>query len=186
MTGTTIEVNNTDAEGRLVLCDCLAYAVAQGAERIVDIATLTGGDRHGAGLDLRRPVRHRRGPRRAVTAAGAAAGELLWRMPLHPDYDEQIKGRYADIVNSAGPQGPPDPGRPFLKRFVGDVPWAHLDIAGTGHGHGPPVPGQGRRGLGRAPAARTGARALVSAAVPAPLLGLCRTSPEPEGRHDPC
>ena len=98
MTGTTIEVNNTDAEGRLVLCDCLAYAVAQGAERIVDVATLTGGIVTALGSTYAGLFATDEDLAAAVTAAGAAAGEIVWRMPLHADYDEQIKGRYADIV----------------------------------------------------------------------------------------
>jgi leucyl aminopeptidase len=148
MTGTTIEVNNTDAEGRLVLCDCLAYAVAQGAERIVDIATLTGGIVTALGSTYAGLFATDEDLAAAVTAAGAAAGELVWRMPLHADYDEQIKGRYADIVNSESRKAHPIQGASFLKRFVGDVPWAHLDIAGTGHDNGRAYAAKGGAGWG--------------------------------------
>jgi leucyl aminopeptidase len=148
MTGTTIEVNNTDAEGRLVLCDCLAYAVAQGAERIVDIATLTGGIVTALGSTYAGLFATDEDLAAAVTAAGAAAGEPVWRMPLHADYDEQIKGRYADIVNSESRKAHPIQGASFLKRFVGDVPWAHLDIAGTGHDNGRAYAAKGGAGWG--------------------------------------
>jgi leucyl aminopeptidase len=148
MTGTTIEVNNTDAEGRLVLCDCLAYAVAQGAERIVDVATLTGGIVTALGSTYAGLFATDEDLAAAVTAAGAAAGELVWRMPLHAEYDEQIKGRYADIVNSEGRKAHPIQGASFLKRFVGDVPWAHLDIAGTGHDNGRAYTAKGGAGWG--------------------------------------
>jgi leucyl aminopeptidase len=148
MTGTTIEVNNTDAEGRLVLCDCLAYAVAQSAERIVDIATLTGGIVTALGSTYAGLFATDEDLAAAVIAAGAVAGEPVWRMPLHADYDEQIKGRYADIVNSESRKAHPIQGASFLKRFVGDVPWAHLDIAGTGHDNGRAYAAKGGAGWG--------------------------------------
>jgi leucyl aminopeptidase len=147
--GTTIEIVNTDAEGRLVLADCLAHAVAHGAERIVDLATLTGaivsalGTSH-AGLMSNDDEWNGR-----LEAAAQASGELLWRLPLHPTYAEVIKGRYADIVNvvetrKAGSIAAAE----FLHRFVGDVPWAHLDIAGTANDTGAPYAGQGGSGFG--------------------------------------
>jgi leucyl aminopeptidase len=148
MTGTTIEVNNTDAEGRLVLCDCLAYAVAQGAERIVDVATLTGGIVTALGHTYAGLFATDEDLAEAVTAAGAAAGEIVWRMPLHAEYDEQMKGRYADLVNSDGRKAHPIQGASFLRRFVGDVPWAHLDIAGTGHDNGRAYAAKGGSGWG--------------------------------------
>ncbi len=130
--GTTIEIINTDAEGRLVLADCLAHAVAHGAERIVDLATLTGaivttlGNSH-AGLMSNDDEWAER-----VAVAGRAAGELTWRLPLHEDYAELIKGRYADIVNAVESRKAGSiTAAEFLQRFVGDVPWTHLDIAGT-------------------------------------------------------
>jgi leucyl aminopeptidase len=148
MTGTTIEINNTDAEGRLVLCDCLAYAVAQGAERIVDLATLTGGIVTALGSTYAGLFATDDDWAAAVTAAGAATGELVWRLPLHPEYDEQIKGRYADIVNAESRKAHPIQGASFLRRFVGDVPWAHLDIAGTAHDNGRAYAPKGGAGWG--------------------------------------
>jgi leucyl aminopeptidase len=132
MNGTTIEVINTDAEGRLVLADCLAYAVSLGAERLVDVATLTGailttfGNTH-AGLFSNDDEWAAQ-----VGAAGERTGELTWRLPLHPEYDELIKGTTADILNAVEARKAGSiTAACFLRRFVGDVPWVHLDIAGT-------------------------------------------------------
>lgn len=130
--GTTIEIVNTDAEGRLVLADCLAYAVELGAERIVDLATLTGaivtalGNSH-AGL-----ISNDDAWAALVEDAARAAGEPAWRLPLHESYAQLIRSRYADIMNAVESRkaGSITAGE-FLKRFVGDVPWAHLDIAGV-------------------------------------------------------
>jgi leucyl aminopeptidase len=147
--GTTIEVVNTDAEGRLVLADCLAHAVAAGAERIVDLATLTGaivtalGNSH-AGLMSNDDAWAAR-----VEEAGRAAGELVWRLPLHDDYADLIKGRYADIVNAVESRKAGSiTAAEFLHRFVGEVPWAHLDIAGTAWDVGRPYAAQGGSGWG--------------------------------------
>ncbi|MHB1468910.1 MAG: leucyl aminopeptidase family protein [Solirubrobacteraceae bacterium] len=130
--GRTIEINNTDAEGRLVLADCLCHAVSEGAERIVDLATLTGavlvalGSTH-AGLVANDDELAAR-----VERAGAASGEIVWRLPMHEEYDELIKGAYADLDNAPeGRKAGTIVGGAFLSNFVGEVPWAHLDIAGT-------------------------------------------------------
>jgi len=147
--GTTIEIVNTDAEGRLVLADCLAYAVSQGAERIVDLATLTGaivtalGDSH-AGL-----MSNDDAWAAAVTEAASAAGEPVWRLPLHSSYADLIKSRYADILNAVESRKAGSiTAAEFLHRFVGDVPWAHLDIAGTAWDNGKPYAGRGGSGWG--------------------------------------
>jgi leucyl aminopeptidase len=147
-TGTTIEINNTDAEGRLVLCDCIAYAVEQSAERIVDIATLTGGVVTALGSTYAGLFATDEELAAAVTAAGEAAGELVWRLPLHAEYDEQIKGRFADIVNSESRKAHPIQGAAFLKRFVGEVPWAHIDMAGTSNDLGRAYAAKGGSGWG--------------------------------------
>jgi leucyl aminopeptidase len=147
--GTTIEIVNTDAEGRLVLADCLAHAVAHGAERIVDLATLTGamvttlGHSH-AGL-----MSNDDAWAAAVEEAGRAAGEPVWRLPLHEDYAEMIKGRYADILNAVESRKAASvTAAEFLHRFVGEVPWAHLDIAGTAWDAGRPYAAHGGSGWG--------------------------------------
>jgi leucyl aminopeptidase len=131
-TGTTIEIINTDAEGRLVLADCLAHAVEQGAERLVDFATLTGaivvslGDTY-AGLFSGDDAWAAE-----VTEAATRAGELVWRLPLHAEYAKKIEGRYGDIVNATEDRKAGSiVAAEFLKRFTNDVPWAHVDIAGT-------------------------------------------------------
>ena len=149
LAGTTIEINNTDAEGRLVLADCLAWAREQGAERLVDLATLTGaivvalGSTH-AGL-----VSNDDGWAADVEAAAAESGELVWRLPLHREYADLIKGQYADVVNSPEPRKAMSiTAAEFLRRFVGDVPWAHLDIAGTAYDVGRPYTGKSGSGFG--------------------------------------
>jgi leucyl aminopeptidase len=147
--GITIEVNNTDAEGRLVLADCLTHAREQGAERLVDIATLTGGIAAAFGSVYAGLMGNDDELCDVVTAAGEATGERVWRLPLDPLYDELIKGVYADISNL------PEPRRAhaitaaaFLHRFAGDVPWAHLDIAGVSDGLGRPYARKGASGWG--------------------------------------
>jgi len=148
MTGVTIEINNTDAEGRLVLCDCLAHAIALGAERVVDIATLTGGVVTALGSTYAGLFATDEQLAADVTAAGAAAGEPVWRLPLHAEYDDQIKGRYADIVNSESRKAHPIQGASFLKRFAGDTPWAHIDMAGTSNDLGRAYAAKGGSGWG--------------------------------------
>jgi leucyl aminopeptidase len=130
--GTTIEVINTDAEGRLVLADCLCHAVEQGAERLVDLATLTGAIVTTLGITYAGLMGTDDEWCEEVSAAGRRAGEILWRLPLHAEYAEMIKGRYADIVNAIeNRRASSITAAEFLKRFVGDVPWTHLDIAGV-------------------------------------------------------
>jgi leucyl aminopeptidase len=149
MAGVTIEVNNTDAEGRLVLCDCLAHAIDLGAERLVDLATLTGAMVTALGSVYAGAFANDDAWADAVLAAGAATHERLWRFPLDPDYAEQIAGRYAEIVNApevrkAGPVTAAE----FLHRFVADVPWAHLDIAGVAYDAGRPWAQKAGSGFG--------------------------------------
>jgi leucyl aminopeptidase len=130
--GTTVEVNNTDAEGRLVLADCIAYARREGAERLVDVATLTGGIVVALGSTYAGLMSNDEGWADDVLAAAQRTGELVWRMPLHHDYAEMIKGRYGQIVNSTTKrEATALTAGEFLHHFAGAVPWAHLDIAGT-------------------------------------------------------
>jgi leucyl aminopeptidase len=130
--GKTIEVNNTDAEGRLVLADCLCHAVALGAERIVDLATLTGAVIIALGSTYAGLMSNDEELAERVTAAGDSTGEIVWRLPMHPEYAELIKGRYGDLDNAPeGRKAGTIVGGTFLSNFVGDTPWAHLDIAGS-------------------------------------------------------
>src|SRR3954452_16263423 len=131
-TGTTIEIVNTDAEGRLVLADCLAHAVDLGAERLVDLATLTGAITVTFGKTYAGLIGNDDAWCADVAAAGERSGEIVWRLPLHEEYAKAIEGKYADVANAvetrpAGSVRPPQ----LLKRFVGDASWAHLDMAGT-------------------------------------------------------
>lgn len=147
--GVTIEINNTDAEGRLVLADCLAHAIDLGAERLVDLATLTGAMVVALGRPYAGLLASDDEWAAAVQSAGERAGELSWRLPLHAEYDEMIKGRYADIVNSTADRSAGGiTAAQFLKRFVGDVPWAHLDIAGTAYDNKKPYTPNGGAGFG--------------------------------------
>ncbi len=130
--GLTVEITNTDAEGRLVLGDALWYAQKLGATHLVDIATLTGAcavalGRVASGL-FGAPDRWRD----AVQEAGGRAGDFLWPLPMNDDYKELLKSDIADMVNAAGTRyGGAISAALFLKAFTGDTPWAHLDIAGT-------------------------------------------------------
>jgi leucyl aminopeptidase len=131
MTGKTIEVINTDAEGRLILADALAYAKKLGATRVVDLATLTGavsialGDVHAAILGNDQPLIDE------VIAAGKEVGEKFWQLPLDSEYTKQIKSDIADIKNVGGRKAGTITAAAFLKEFADGMAWAHLDIAGT-------------------------------------------------------
>ncbi len=130
--GKTIEVNNTDAEGRLVLADCLCHARAQGAERLVDLATLTGAVIIALGSTYAGLMSNDDELAGQISQAGARTGEIVWRLPLHEEYEELVKGKYADLDNAPeGRKAGTIVGATFLSNFVGDTPWAHLDIAGS-------------------------------------------------------
>jgi leucyl aminopeptidase len=147
--GVTIEINNTDAEGRLVLADCLTHARELGAERLVDVATLTGGIVTTFGPVHAGLMGNDDEWCDAIAAAGEATGERVWRLPLDPLYDEMIKGRYGDIMNAVeGRKAHSITAAAFLARFAGDVPWAHLDIAGVSDGLGRPYADKDASGWG--------------------------------------
>ena len=135
MSGTTIEVINTDAEGRLVLADALWYTQDRFKPKfMIDLATLTGAIMVALGHDHAGLFSNSDDLAQKLLAAGLASGEKLWRMPLGPAYDKMIESRFADIKNSAGRYAGSITAAQFLHRFVNDVPWAHLDIAGTAFG----------------------------------------------------
>lgn len=131
--GKTIEITNTDAEGRLLLADALAYAVAKlHPSRMVDLATLTGGVIVALGHDVTGLMSNRDELAQELFHAGEATGERCWQLPLYEDYRTAMLSDIADLRNSAKARSASSiTGGIFLKEFVGDVPWAHLDIAGT-------------------------------------------------------
>jgi leucyl aminopeptidase len=130
--GRTTEVTNTDAEGRLVLADALAYAVAELApDAVVDIATLTGAMKVAMGQRTGGYFANDDALAAAIGAAGAASGEPLWRFPLADDYEDKLTSKVADADNGAGNPGAITAAL-FLQHFTGSVPWAHLDIASVG------------------------------------------------------
>jgi leucyl aminopeptidase len=149
MNGKTIEVNNTDAEGRLILADSLSYVLEQGAERIVDLATLTGAILVALGHTYCGLFSNDDDWYRQVEAACNASGEVGWRMPLHPDYHELTKGQYADLTNASDQRvAMSSYAAEFLRQFVGDTPWVHMDIAGTAWGMNRNYVGRGASGFG--------------------------------------
>jgi len=132
MNGTTIEVISTDAEGRLILADALAYAESKlKAKSIVDVATLTGACIIALGAICSGAFTNNQQLMDRVLAAAKAAGEPAWQMPMYDEYKEQLKSDVADVKNVGGRQAGAITGAMFLMGFVGETPWVHLDIAGT-------------------------------------------------------
>jgi leucyl aminopeptidase len=133
MSGQTIEVLNTDAEGRLALADALYYTIDRfKPQAVVDLATLTGAIIIALGNEYAGLFANDDGLAEQLLAAGNASGEKLWRMPLTDAYDKQIDSDAADMKNISGDRGAGGTiGAIFLKRFVKDTKWAHLDIAGV-------------------------------------------------------
>jgi leucyl aminopeptidase len=149
LNGRTVEVNNTDAEGRLILADALTWCAREGAERIVDLATLTGavvvalGSTHAAVIGNDDELVE------AVQRAGSDVGELVWRLPLHPEYTELMRGTVADLTNAAPKRKAGTiTAAAYLEHFVEDARWAHVDIAGTSWDVGRPYVGKGPSGYG--------------------------------------
>jgi leucyl aminopeptidase len=135
MSGQTIEILNTDAEGRLILCDALTYVERFKPACVVDIATLTGAcvtalGHHNTGLFTRHDSTHD-ALANELLAAGKASNDTAWRMPIEEAYQEQLKSNFADIANIGGPPGGSITAACFLERFTRKYSWAHLDIAGT-------------------------------------------------------
>jgi leucyl aminopeptidase len=131
MSGQTIEVLNTDAEGRLILCDALTYAARFKPRAVIDIATLTGACVIALGAVRSGLFASDDALAGALQQAGDAAFDPCWRMPLDDEYGEGLKTNFADMANVAGRQAGAVTAAKFLQRFVGEFPWAHLDIAGT-------------------------------------------------------
>ncbi|MGB1583769.1 MAG: M17 family metallopeptidase, partial [Solirubrobacterales bacterium] len=147
--GKTIEIDNTDAEGRLILADALTYANELGADRLVNLATLTGAIIVALGSTYAGLFSNDDDWAAQVEAAAESTGELGHRLPLHPEFAELIKGKYADITNApAARKGSSITAAEFLKNFVGETPWTHIDIAGTAWDLGRPYVGNGASGFG--------------------------------------
>jgi leucyl aminopeptidase len=131
MSGLTIEVLNTDAEGRLILCDALTYSERFQPDLVIDIATLTGAcvialGKHPSGL-----FANDQSLAGALLTAGEHIGDRVWQLPLWEDYENQLESRFADLANIGGRQAGAVTAACFLSRFTKKLRWAHLDIAGT-------------------------------------------------------
>jgi leucyl aminopeptidase len=131
MNGKTIEIINTDAEGRLILADALSYAVKQSLSPLVDLATLTGACRVALGTEYSGLFSNNQRLANAIVKAANKTGEKMWQMPLPEEYKEQNKSLIADIKNTGNRYGGAITAALFLAEFIDDVPWAHIDIAGT-------------------------------------------------------
>jgi leucyl aminopeptidase len=135
MSGQTIEIINTDAEGRLVLADVLWYVAKKFKPKfMVDLATLTGAIMVALGTEYAGLFSNNDELAERLIKVGLATGERVWRMPLGPEYDKQIDSQFADVKNTGGRNGGSITAAQFLQRFVDSTPWAHLDIAGTAMG----------------------------------------------------
>ena len=131
LNGKTIEVLNTDAEGRLILSDALSYANKLGAKAIIDVATLTGACRTALGTICTGAFTNNQPMLDKVLAAGKDVGENAWQLPMFPEYRDYIKSDFADIKNIGNRYGGAITAAKFLEEFVEKTPWVHLDIAGT-------------------------------------------------------
>ena len=134
--GKTMEIVNTDAEGRVILSDSLAYAAEQKPDAIVDFATLTGACQVALGDHATGLMSNNQALANLVLAAGEKSGDRCWQLPLWKVYAEQIKTSMADVRNTGGRRAGAITAGLFLKEFVGDIPWVHLDIAGTAYADG--------------------------------------------------
>ena len=138
MSGQTIEIVNTDAEGRLVLADALWYAQETYSPRaIIDLATLTGAIMVALGTEVAGLFSNNDELAQRLAAAGDASGEKVWRLPLGAGYDKLIDSKFADMKNTGGRHGGSITAAQFIQRFVRETPWAHIDVAGTAMGSPP-------------------------------------------------
>lgn len=149
LNGKTVEVTNTDAEGRLILADALVHCAREGADRMVDLATLTGAVLIGLGSTYAALISNDDALAGEVTAAGDRSGEQVWRLPLHEEYKNLTKGEITDLVNASAQRkaGTIYAGS-FLEEFTEGKPWAHVDIAGTAWDTGREYWGKGPTGFG--------------------------------------
>ncbi|HSM04559.1 MAG TPA: leucyl aminopeptidase [Longimicrobiales bacterium] len=138
--GITVEVINTDAEGRLILCDALDYVTEMNPEAVVDCATLTGAVVIGLGHQAMAVLGTDDALVEELQEVGRATGERCWPLPLWPEYRRQLESETADLKNVGGRPAGTITAAMFLRQFVKDMPWAHLDVAGTSYGDGGEIP----------------------------------------------
>ncbi len=131
LSGQTIEILNTDAEGRLILCDAITYSLTYKPRQIIDVATLTGACVVALGPLYTGVFSRDESLSRALIESGARSMDEAWPMPVDEEYGETLRSNFADFANSGGREGGASIAAQFLSRFVEDVPWAHLDIAGV-------------------------------------------------------
>jgi leucyl aminopeptidase len=131
MSGQTIEILNTDAEGRLVLCDAITYSRRFKPAAVVDVATLTGACVVALGNHVSGLMSNNEDLAEELEAAGTRADDRAWRMPIGEEYVDQLKSNFADIANVGGREGGACTAASFLWKFAKDLHWAHLDVAGT-------------------------------------------------------
>ncbi|HEY6610498.1 MAG TPA: leucyl aminopeptidase, partial [Pseudomonas sp.] len=131
MSGQTVEILNTDAEGRLVLCDTLTYAERFKPQAVIDVATLTGACIVALGSHTSGLLGNNDALIKQILKAGEHAGDRAWQLPLFDEYQEQLDSPFADIANIGGPKAGTITAACFLSRFAKQFHWAHLDIAGT-------------------------------------------------------
>jgi leucyl aminopeptidase len=129
--GKTVEILNTDAEGRMVLCDGIHYAAKQKSDVIVDVATLTGSCMVALGAYKAGLMSNDDGVVRQIERASKESGEAVWHMPSGPEYLEEMKSKIADLKNTGSRWGGACTAAAFLGEFAGETKWAHLDMAGT-------------------------------------------------------
>jgi leucyl aminopeptidase len=131
MSGQTVEILNTDAEGRLVLCDAITYSRRFKPQAVIDVATLTGACIVALGNHVSGLMSNDEPLAEELSAAGLRADDRAWRLPIGEEYVDQLKSNFADIANIGGREGGACTAASFLWKFTKDLRWAHLDVAGT-------------------------------------------------------
>jgi leucyl aminopeptidase len=131
MSGQTVEILNTDAEGRLILCDAITYSRRFKPAAVIDVATLTGACIVALGNHYSGLMSNNEALANELNAAGQRADDRAWRLPAGEEYVEQLKSNFADIANVGGREGGASTAASFLSKFAKDLAWAHLDVAGT-------------------------------------------------------
>src|ERR1700723_2328242 len=131
MSGQTVEILNTDAEGRLILCDAITYSRRFKPAAVIDVATLTGACIIALGNHVSGLMRNEESLGDELASAGIRADDRAWRLPIGEEYVDQLKSNFADFANVGGREGGACTAASFLSKFTSDLKWAHLDIAGT-------------------------------------------------------